>query len=103
VIVAHALLRIRDGDEAAFEQAMRAALPLIAGAAGYRGFELRPAMEATGFYLVRVLWDDIASHRDGFRRSPRYAEVMALIGPFIEQPPEVSYFGASVIDSQLRA
>ncbi len=33
-----------------------------------------PAAEIDGQYLLLVEWQDIASHRDGFRRSDRYAE-----------------------------
>ena len=51
MIVEHALLRIRDGEAAAFEQAMRSAVPLIAESPGFREIEVRPAVEAPGFYL----------------------------------------------------
>ena len=49
VIVEHALLRIRDGQAADFEEAMRQAVPLIASSPGFRGIEIRPALEVPGF------------------------------------------------------
>jgi heme-degrading monooxygenase HmoA len=103
VIVEHALLRIREGEASAFEEAMREAVPLIAGSPGFREIEVRPAVEAAGFYLLRVRWDDVESHRDGFRRSDRYPQWRALLHRFCDLMPEVSYFGPSIIDSPVPA
>ena len=99
MIVEHALLRIRDGDAAAFEEAMRQAVPLIAASPGFREIEVRPALEASGFYLLRVIWDTVESHQEGFRRSDRYEQWRNLLNHFYDPMPEVSYFGPSVIDS----
>jgi heme-degrading monooxygenase HmoA len=103
VIVEHALLRVRDGVGPDFEEAMRAALPLLATSPGFRDIEVRPAVEAVGYYLLRVRWDDVESHREGFRKSDRYAQWRALLHHFYDPVPEVSYFGASIIDSPVPA
>jgi len=103
MIVEHALLRIRDGEAAAFEDAMRDAVPLIAASPGFRDIEVRPSVQAPGFYLLRVRWDDVESHRDGFRRSDRYQRWRALLHRFYETMPDVSYFGPSIIDSPATA
>lgn len=99
MIVEHALLRIRDGQAADFEEAVRRAVPLIASSPGFRGIEIRPALEVPGFYLLRVTWDKVESHRDGFRRSDRYQQWRTMLHHFYEPMPEVSYFGPSIIDS----
>jgi len=98
MIVEHALLRVRDGETEAFEAAMRRAIPLIAASPGFHDITVRPAIETPGLYLLLVRWDDIASHRDGFRKSDRYVELRALLHHYYEPMPEVRYFGASVID-----
>ena len=72
---------------------MAAAQPLIAASAGFRGLELRPEAEEAGRYLLLVRWDDVASHRDGFRQSDRYQQWRALLHHFYDPMPEVSYFG----------
>jgi heme-degrading monooxygenase HmoA len=96
MIIEHALLRVRDGETAAFEAAMAEAKPLIAASPGFGGIEVRPACEQTGLYLLLVRWDDIASHRDGFRKSDRYEQWRGLLHHFYEPMPEVRYFGESV-------
>lgn len=71
---------------------MAMARPLIAASPGFGGLEVRPAAEAPGQYLLLVRWDSIASHRDGFRKSDRYAAWRALLHGYYESMPDVTYF-----------
>jgi heme-degrading monooxygenase HmoA len=103
LIVEHALLSVRDGQSAAFEEAMRDAIPLIAASPGFQHIEVRPPIETAGPYLLLVYWDDVASHRDGFRKSVRYERWRALLHGFYEPMPDVGYFGPSIIDSIAQA
>ncbi len=96
MILEHALLCVKPGEAAAFEAAMAKAQPLIAASPGFRGITVRPAAETPGLYLLLVEWDDIASHRDGFRRSDRYQAWRALLHGFYDPMPEVSYFGEPI-------
>ncbi|MBV9841677.1 MAG: antibiotic biosynthesis monooxygenase [Sphingomonadaceae bacterium] len=98
MIVEHAILRVRDGQGSDFEDAMRRAVPLIAASPGFQGIEVRPAAEMAGSYLLLVWWNDVASHRDGFRKSDRYQQWRALLHGFYEPMPEVGYYGPSVIN-----
>jgi heme-degrading monooxygenase HmoA len=103
MIVEHALLSVRDGESAGFEAAMKRALPLIAASPGFQGIEVRPAVEQPGSYLLLVRWDDVASHRDGFRTSRRYAEWRALLHGYYDPMPTVTYYAPSIIDSAVSA
>ena len=96
MILEHALLQVRSGEEAAFEAAMAQAKPLIAVSPGFLGIEVRPACEQPGLYLLIVRWESIADHRDGFRTSDRYREWRALLHPFYDPMPVVDYFGESL-------
>jgi heme-degrading monooxygenase HmoA len=93
MILEHALLQVRAGEEAAFEAAMTEARPLIAASSGFVELELRPAVEVTGLYLLLVRWESIADHRDGFRKSDRYEQWRALLHRFYDPMPSVDYFG----------
>ena len=103
MVVQHCILRIRQGASDGFEAALRDAVPLIAASPGFRGIEVRPACETVGYYLLRVLWDDISSHRDGFQKSERFQQVRAMLLPFYEPWPDVSYFGEPIIDTGIKA
>ncbi len=96
MIIEHALLRVRGGQTAEFEAAMAAARPLIAASPGFQGIDVRAASEEPELYLLLVRWDDIASHRDGFRMSARYQDWRKLLHGFYEPMPEVRYFGESL-------
>ena len=96
MILEHALLQVRIGQEAAFEAAMATAKPLIAASPGFQGMEVRPAVEKSGLYLLVVRWDSIAHHRKGFRTSDRYQDWRALLHGFYDPMPTVDYFGESL-------
>jgi heme-degrading monooxygenase HmoA len=93
MIVEHALLQVRSGEEAAFEVAMAQAKPLIAASPGFLGIEVRRATEQAGLYLLLVQWRSIADHRDGFRTSERYQAWRGLLHRFYDPMPSVTYFG----------
>ena len=99
MILEHALLHVRPGQESAFEAAMAQARPLIAASPGFLGIAVHPAIDRPGRYMLLVEWTDVASHRDGFRQSDRYAEWRSLLHHFYDPMPEVAYFSDSIIDS----
>ena len=96
MIIEHALLSVRQGEELAFEAAMVEAKPLISTSPGFVSIEVRPAVEAGGTYLLLVRWQSVADHRDGFRNSNRYQAWRDLLHRFYDPMPSVSYFGDSL-------
>lgn len=92
-VVELALLPVRPGCEAAFEAAVAEARPLIEASPGFLGLEIRPPLEAGQPYLLIAHWRSVADHREGFRRSDRYVRWRALLHPFYDPVPAVSYFG----------
>jgi heme-degrading monooxygenase HmoA len=99
VILEHALLRVLPGEGEAFEEAIWEARPLIEASPGFRSMEVRPALEEPELFLLLVGWEDIASHRDGFRQSDRYKAWRDLLHRFYEPMPTITYFGASLFDA----
>jgi heme-degrading monooxygenase HmoA len=92
-VLEHALLPVRAGSEAAFEAALAEARRLIAASPGFISMAVRRSAGTAGSYLLLVEWETIADHRDGFRQSDRYQQWRALLHPFYDPMPEVSYFG----------
>ncbi len=93
MIIKHAILRVRSGQVVEFEAAIAKAKPLIAASPGFIDIEIRADCEEPNCYLLLVKWKDIASHRDGFRKSGRYVQWRAMLHHFYDPMPEVSYFG----------
>lgn len=99
MILEHALLRVRAGEREPFEAAIGSARPLIEASPGFLSIDVRPAAEHPELFLLLVGWEDIASHRDGFRRSDRYKEWRDRLHRFYEPVPTITYFGASLFDA----
>ncbi|MBQ0772327.1 MAG: antibiotic biosynthesis monooxygenase [Sphingomonadales bacterium] len=97
MIVEHAILQVRPGQSAAFEAAMVEARPLIAIQPGFRSIEVRKSDDDPEQYLLLVVWDNIESHRDGFRKSTEYQHWRALLHPFYDPMPVVNYYGRSIL------
>jgi heme-degrading monooxygenase HmoA len=96
LILEHAILSVKPGQEAAFETAMRAALPLIAATPGFLGVEARPCIETPGKYLLLVEWETLEAHTQGFRQSDRYAEWKQKLHHFYDPFPLVEHYGEPV-------
>lgn len=94
MILEAAMLNIQDGQEDAFEQAMKAARPLIAATPGFRGLEVRHCLEDPGRYLLLVRWERLEDHTDGFRGSDRYARWREALHHFYDPFPTVEHFAA---------
>ena len=98
MIIEHALLQVKPGQGGAFVKAMKKARPLVACQPGFRSIEVRPIVGEDEQYLLRIEWDDVESHRDGFRRSPEYSRWRDLLHHFYDPMPTVSYWEASIFD-----
>jgi heme-degrading monooxygenase HmoA len=90
------LLPVRAGSEAAFEAAVVEARPLIAASPGFLSLDIRRPAETGQPYLLLAKWRSIDDHRIGFRGSDRYQQWRALLHPFYDPIPAVSYFGDRV-------
>jgi heme-degrading monooxygenase HmoA len=96
VIVEHAVLDVKEGEGAAFESALKEALPLIEATPGFLGLEVRPCVETQGRYLLLVRWQSLEAHNQGFRGSERYPKWRALLHHFYEPFPLVEHYGEPV-------
>ena len=77
-----ALLTIRKGQSAAFEEAFIDAQPIIEAARGYIQHELQQCIEDDHKYLLIVEWETLEDHETGFRKSEAYKAWKALLHHF---------------------
>jgi heme-degrading monooxygenase HmoA len=92
VIVEHAVLDVRTGEERAFEAAFREAVPLIRSMRGCRDVRLGACVEHASRFLLLVEWDTLEDHTEGFRRSPEYQTWRQLLHHFYDPFPEVDHY-----------
>ncbi|GGE27077.1 antibiotic biosynthesis monooxygenase [Agaricicola taiwanensis] len=96
MILEHAILRIKPGEEQNFEAAFPEAITHISASEGFHGLELRPSVERASTYHLIVRWRSLDDHTVGFRESELFAKWRGVIGPFFASPPEVEHFAEPV-------
>jgi heme-degrading monooxygenase HmoA len=87
-----ALLKIRTGQAAAFEEAFTKAQPIIESMKGYIQHELQLCLEEKDKYLLVVRWKTVEDHTIRFRQSERYKEWKKLLHHFYEPFPVVEHY-----------
>ncbi|MGP5318732.1 AAA family ATPase [Arthrobacter rhombi] len=92
MILEHAVLPVRPGREAEFEQAFATARSIIAASPGFRNLHLSRGIENSGAYLLLAEWDSLEGHIEGFCGSEAYALWKALLHQFCETFPNVEHF-----------
>jgi heme-degrading monooxygenase HmoA len=93
VILEHALLPVKPGEEAGFESAFAEAKTIIAGMPGFLHLTLSRCRERPNTYLLLVEWDRLVDHTEGFRGSlPQYQEWRRLLHHFYEPFPVVEHY-----------
>ncbi|WP_434063503.1 antibiotic biosynthesis monooxygenase family protein [Pengzhenrongella frigida] len=92
VILEHALLPVKPGQEADFESAFTEAKEIIAHMPGFLGLTLSRCRERPGTYLLLVEWATEEDHTVGFRGSPQYERWRGLLHRFYEPFPVVEHF-----------
>ena len=92
MVLEHALLPVRPGEEASFEEAFAQARPIIAAMPGFRRLTLSRCIERPGTYLLLVEWDRLEDHTEGFRKSAEYEEWRRLLHHFYDPFPTVEHY-----------
>jgi heme-degrading monooxygenase HmoA len=84
-------VNIKTGSEEAFEEGVKKAAPLFAGAKGCLGLELKRSHESPSRYLLFVRWETIDNHVVDFRNSPAFAEWRNCVAHCFAMPPKVEH------------
>jgi heme-degrading monooxygenase HmoA len=92
MILELAILDVRAGESAAFEQAFDEAKAIISASPGFGNLELRRCVEVPDRYVLLVAWDTLEDHTEGFRQSPAYQQWRELLHHFYEPFPTVEHY-----------
>lgn len=86
-------IRIRPGQNAAFEAAIQHGIATVASRAqGFQGAKVNRGIESPERYMLQIFWDTLEDHTVAFRQSPLFAEWRAIVGPFFATAPVVEHF-----------
>ena len=91
MILEHAPLDVRPGQEDAFEAAFAEAKAIISSMPGFRTLRLTRCIERPSAYLLLVEWDTLEDHTVGFRGSAGYERWRELLHHFYDPFPTVEH------------
>jgi heme-degrading monooxygenase HmoA len=92
MVIEHALLPVKPGLEAEFEEAFASARLIIASMPSFQGLTLSRGIENSSSYLLLVTWDSVEAHEVGFRGSPEYQEWKRMLHHFYDPFPVVEHY-----------
>lgn len=87
-----ALIDVSPGQEDAFAAAYRLAHPILAGTPGCHSVRMTRGIESASRFVLLVEWDSAEAHEENFRKTERFSQWRALIGPHFAKPPLVEHF-----------
>ena len=92
MILELAILNVRRGQAAEFEQAFGKARRIISSMPGYVSHELQRCLEVEDKYVLLVRWRRLEDHTEGFRKSAEYGEWRRLLHHFYDPFPTVEHY-----------
>jgi quinol monooxygenase YgiN len=55
-------------------------------------YEVTRGMEEPGHFVVRIEWDSVEGHEQGFRSSPAFGQFFAAVRPFFADIQEMKHY-----------
>ncbi len=87
-----AVLKAKPGEAERLREGLRAARAVIAGAAGYLGSVFYQGVESPESFLLRVEWETLEAHMNGFRQGPLFAAWRGHFQAFLDGPPAMTHY-----------
>jgi heme-degrading monooxygenase HmoA len=77
---------------AEFEDAYRQAGGLLEAEPHCLAFEIARGIEQPEHFIVRIEWDSLEGHEQGFRSSPAFPQFFAAVKPFFSEIDEMKHY-----------
>jgi heme-degrading monooxygenase HmoA len=85
-----AIVTFEAKDPAGLQQALAGAGPMLQGAKGFHGVELRRGVELPGRFILLLDWDAVADHHAWM--SANETAFLGAVGPYISSPPDIKHY-----------
>lgn len=100
MIVEYIRYHIDDDQRQAFEDGYTTAQVALRSSPHCLGWELSRCTEDPTQYTLRIEWDSVDGHLQGFRRGPDFPSFFAAIRPFFDDIQEMRHYEVTDITSQ---
>ena len=92
MIVELAILRAKPGTADQMRAGLQAARAVISRAEGYRGSTFHQGIEDPQRFVLRIEWDTVEAHTEGFRGGPLFPEWRSHWGEYLDGAPDVQHY-----------
>lgn len=92
MIVEYIRYEIPHERQSAFVDAYRAASAQLRASPNCLRYEVSRCTEDPASHIVRIEWDSIDGHLQGFRKGPEFASFLAHVKPFLDQIREMRHY-----------
>lgn len=92
MIVEYIRYEIPEERRAEFERAYAEAATVLKESEHCLDYEVAHGIEEPQRYVVRIEWDSLEGHEQGFRKSPGFRNFFASVKPFFESIQEMRHY-----------
>ncbi len=100
MIVEYIRYTIPEAQRSEFERAYEQAQAALVASAHCLRYELAQCVEEADAYILRIEWDSLAGHLQGFRTSPEFRTFFAAVRPFVNNIAEMRHYEVSHIKGE---
>jgi quinol monooxygenase YgiN len=97
MVVEYIRYRIPPEQQDRFEAAYGDAAASLEASEHCLTYELSHGVEESERYILRIEWDSLDGHEQGFRRSPEFRPFFAAVRPFVDQIEEMRHYNVTPI------
>ena len=80
-----------------FEDAYRRASTVLAADAHCAAYEVSRGVEEPRHFVVRIEWDSVEGHEQGFRTGPHFGEFFVAVQPFLSGIEEMKHYTVRLV------
>ena len=99
MVVEYIRYRISPDRQEQFEAAYRDAAESLDASDHCLAYELSHGVEEPEHYILRIEWDSLDGHEQGFRRSPEFESFFAAVRPFFDEIEEMRHYDVTSVAS----
>lgn len=92
MIVEYVRYRIPESRSDEFEAAYKKAAEHLRRSVYCQQYEISRCVEEPELYTVRIEWDSLESHMQGFRKSQEFGDFLVHVRPFFGQIEEMQHY-----------
>jgi quinol monooxygenase YgiN len=92
MVVEYIRYKVPSTDTQAFEKAYATAGDILGTSEHCLRYELSRCVDEPGCYVVRIEWDSIDGHMQGFRHSDVFQRFFAVVRPYVNQIEEMRHY-----------